>query len=117
MCFFVSFISVEVTTVNLTTIVQPPLPPIPEMNAVLPAHPVCPVAPQQIISFDHVDSQDRNLLHNQQPGSNFQRTSRLNSPYIAIDRPGKWRKCFIFTQIHTLFPFQFTLAVCQHYSR
>ncbi len=77
---------------NQVTIIQPPLPPIPKMEALSPVQPVRPFAPQQVMSLDRVDSQDRNLLHNRPPGSNFQRTSRLNSPYIPVDQPGKLDK-------------------------
>ncbi|CAB3994294.1 nuclear factor related to kappa-B-binding isoform X2, partial [Paramuricea clavata] len=80
--------SMEMTTHDLTTIVQPPLPPMPMMDAVSPVQPFRAVTPQQPMCMDQIDSQDRNLLHNRQPGSNFQRTSRLNSPYVPVDQPG-----------------------------
>lgn len=61
---------------------------LPPMNVLPPVQQLRPVAPPPPITLDSVDSQDRNLLQNRQLGSNFQRTSRLNSPYIPGDQPG-----------------------------
>ena len=81
-------------TYDVPTVVQPYPPP---MNVLSSIQQIRPVAPPQPMTLDNVDSQDRNLLQNRQLSSTFQRTSRLNSPYIPVDQPGKLCKrtlCF-----------------------
>ena len=85
--FLFSHTSLDVTGHSLPTIVQPSLLPLPSIDilpSIPPQHSLQPT-----ISIEQFNTQDRNILHNLQPGSNFQRMSRLNSPYPPVGQPGK----------------------------